>query len=335
MAPEASSAPSYERLSTTLGLGASKLKMHVVDVEESGEEREVDLAKQREAEEAKMALIAAVSKKKKAEAKLAQERAAAAEAEGVATTPAVAATGAKPSWKDKIEAKKAAEAAGGGSSSSSDWSTQNYRLRRNADSATAASAPPNLNSVMDFPMLPGQAFTPSQSSASASAGATSNARLASSNIWSALGASGDDEENDEDDEDNDEDDEGNVESSTRKDNAASSGADASSSSTIVGKSSTSKATTSQTNNTIGSNSGASSTSTSSDAHLLGLVPGEGAPITTEDATRKLAQNIMRVSDNKCFNTDTHILLQFSIVGTITSTLMPFSLWLSVFMLVRD
>jgi hypothetical protein len=115
VAPEASSAPSYERLSTTLGLGASKLKMHVVDVEESGEDREVDLAKQREAEEAKMALIAAVSKKKKAEAKLAQERAAAAEAEGVTTTPAVAAAaGAKPSWKDKIEAKKAAEAAGGG-----------------------------------------------------------------------------------------------------------------------------------------------------------------------------------------------------------------------------
>ena len=311
--------------------------MHVVDVEESGEEREVDLAKQREAEEAKMALIAAVSKKKKAEAKLAQERAAAAEAEGVATTPAVAPTGAKPSWKDKIEAKKAAEAAGGGSSSSSDWSTQNSRLRRNADSATAASAPPNLNSVMDFPMLPGQAFTPSQSSASASAGATSNARLASSNIWSALGASGDDDENDEDEDNDNEDEEGNVESSTRKDNAAGSGADASSSSTIVGKSSTSKTTTSQTNNTIGSNSGASSTSTStlSDAHLLGLVPGEGAPITSEDATRKLAQNIMRVSDNKCFNTDTHILLQFSIVGTITSTLMPFSLWLSVFMLVRD
>ena len=321
--PEVSTAPAYERLSTTLGLGGSKLKMHVVDVEDADEDKEVDLAKQREAEEAKMALISAVSKKKKAEAKAAQERALA-EAEGALTAAPTPAAGPKPSWKEKIEAKKAAEAAGGGSSSSgSDWSTQNARQRRGLDS-TSTAAPPNLNSVMDFPMLPGQTLPQVQSSATTASGsAVSNARITSSNIWSALGASNDEDDEEEDDDDNEDEDESNkneMENGTRRNEIDSSSVSVS----TVGKNITSSST-----KVTGGSSSSSTSSTTSDALQLGLVQGEGASITTEDATRKLAQNIMRVSVQRKKQS---ILL----IGTITSTLTPFfPLWLSVFMLVQD
>jgi hypothetical protein len=276
-----------------------------------------------------MALISAVSKKKKAEAKAAQERALA-EAEGALTAAPTPAAGPKPSWKEKIEAKKAAEAAGGGSSSSgSDWSTQNARQRRGLDSTSTTSAPPNLNSVMDFPMLPGQTLPQVQSSATTASGsAVSNARITSSNIWSALGASNDEDDDDEDDEDdnddNEDEDESNkneMENGTRRNEIVSSSVSVS----TVGK----NITSSSTKVTGGSSSSSSTSSTTSDALQLGLVQGEGASITTEDATRKLAQNIMRVSVQRKKQS---ILL----IGTITSTLTPFfPLWLSVFMLVQD
>ena len=289
--------------------------MHVVDVEDAGEDREVDLAKQREAEEAKMALISAVSKKKKAEAKAAQERALA-EAEGALTAAPTPAAGPKPSWKEKIEAKKAAEAAGGGSSSSgSDWSTQNARQRRGLD-LTSTAAPPNLNSVMDFPMLPGQTLPQVQSSSTTASGSlVSNARITSSNIWSALGASNDDDDDNEDDNNDNEDEDKNnkneMENGTGRNEIDSSLVSV----PTVGK----NITSSSTKVTSASSSSSSSTSSSSsDALQLGLVQGEGASITTEDATRKLAQNIMRVSVQRMKQS---ILL----IGTITSTLMPFFL----------
>ncbi len=124
----------------SLLVGLTRVKMHVVDAGEAEEEDEgADALRRRiEAEDTHKLLAAAMKKKKKTPAEVEAAAAAAAAAAEAAAAPGT--------WTSRRAAAASAASDGGASS----WSQAGAAKKKEG-------AAPNVGSIMEFPMLPGQA----------------------------------------------------------------------------------------------------------------------------------------------------------------------------------